>query len=98
MQLKVGPNRSIRSNQARPPPPGFISVYEITLHEGLRYPLVPRFLASFKACSFTSDFTTWDPSKNWSSSFIFVKNEWGLQKRWGRLKELPNCPHIGEEI
>ncbi|KAH0465699.1 hypothetical protein IEQ34_005802 [Dendrobium chrysotoxum] len=37
------------------------------------------------------DFSTRDHSKNWSSSFFFVKND------WGRLKELPNFPHLGEE-
>ncbi|KAH0456512.1 hypothetical protein IEQ34_014419 [Dendrobium chrysotoxum] len=43
------------------------------------------------------DFSTRDPSKNWSSSFFFVKNDWALSEKWGRLKELPNFPHLGEE-
>ncbi|KAH0464378.1 hypothetical protein IEQ34_007164 [Dendrobium chrysotoxum] len=43
------------------------------------------------------DFSTRDPSKNWFSSFFFVKNDWGLSEKWGRLKELPDFPHLGEE-
>ncbi|KAH0458763.1 hypothetical protein IEQ34_011577 [Dendrobium chrysotoxum] len=43
------------------------------------------------------EFSTRDPSKNWSSSFFFVKNDWGLSEKWGRLKELPDFPHLGEE-
>ncbi|KAH0451122.1 hypothetical protein IEQ34_018421 [Dendrobium chrysotoxum] len=42
------------------------------------------------------DFSMHDPSKNWSSSFFFVKNEWGLPEKWGRLKELLDFPNIGE--
>ncbi|KAH0456627.1 hypothetical protein IEQ34_014534 [Dendrobium chrysotoxum] len=43
------------------------------------------------------DFSTHDPSKNWSSSFFFVKNDWGLSEKWGRLKQLPDFPHLREE-
>ncbi|KAH0463128.1 hypothetical protein IEQ34_007710 [Dendrobium chrysotoxum] len=43
------------------------------------------------------DFLIRDPSKNWSSSFFFVQNDWGLSKKWGRLKELPDFPHLREE-
>ncbi|PKU63101.1 hypothetical protein MA16_Dca025837 [Dendrobium catenatum] len=43
------------------------------------------------------DFSTRDPSKNWSSSFFFVQNDWRFSKKWGRLKELPNFPQLGEE-
>ncbi|KAL0905902.1 hypothetical protein M5K25_024350 [Dendrobium thyrsiflorum] len=65
-----------------------------------------------KMCKFTSDthgrvscrnnkkwldFSTRDPSKNWSSSFFFVKNEWNLPEKWGRLKELLDSPNIGEQ-
>ncbi|KAH0467519.1 hypothetical protein IEQ34_004757 [Dendrobium chrysotoxum] len=64
-----------------------------------------------KMCKFTSDthgrvfcqnnkkwldFSTRDSSKNWSSLFFFVKNEWGLPEKWGRLKELPDSPNIRE--
>ncbi|KAH0466867.1 hypothetical protein IEQ34_004105 [Dendrobium chrysotoxum] len=42
------------------------------------------------------DFSTRDPSKNWSSSFFFMKNEWGLPEKLVRLKELPDSPNIGE--
>ncbi|KAH0459339.1 hypothetical protein IEQ34_012153 [Dendrobium chrysotoxum] len=65
----------------------------------------------FKMCKLTRDvqgrilcrgkkwleFSTRDSSKNWSSSFFFVKNDWGLSEKWGRLKELPDFPHLGEE-
>ncbi|KAH0458475.1 hypothetical protein IEQ34_013790 [Dendrobium chrysotoxum] len=59
-----------------------------------------------KMCKFTSnlhghvlcrgrkwlDFSTRDPSKNWSSSFFFVKNDWGLSEKWGRVKGAARLP------
>ncbi|KAH0450866.1 hypothetical protein IEQ34_021558 [Dendrobium chrysotoxum] len=36
-------------------------------------------------------------SKSWDSEFFFVKNNWNLIKKWGKLKELPVLLHIGEE-
>ncbi|KAH0457182.1 hypothetical protein IEQ34_015089 [Dendrobium chrysotoxum] len=38
-----------------------------------------------------------DPSKNWISDFFYVQNDWKLQKKWGKLKELPVPLHIGAE-
>ncbi|PKU73510.1 hypothetical protein MA16_Dca008074 [Dendrobium catenatum] len=43
------------------------------------------------------DIRTRDPSKNWVSDFFFVHNDWGLQERWRKLKELPTPLHIGAE-
>ncbi|KAH0456105.1 hypothetical protein IEQ34_014012 [Dendrobium chrysotoxum] len=43
------------------------------------------------------DFLTCNPSKNQSSSFFFVKNEWGLLKGWGKLKVLLNSPYPVEK-
>ncbi|PKU82259.1 hypothetical protein MA16_Dca017481 [Dendrobium catenatum] len=40
---------------------------------------------------------TWDPSKDWISDYFFVHNDWGLQERWGKLRELPIPLHIGAE-
>ncbi|KAH0459376.1 hypothetical protein IEQ34_012190 [Dendrobium chrysotoxum] len=70
-----------KTDRARDPPNGFFTMYEMTLCAGRKW----------------LDFSTRDPSKNWSSSFFFVKNDWGLFKKWGRLKELPNIPRIREE-
>ncbi|KAH0448404.1 hypothetical protein IEQ34_022204 [Dendrobium chrysotoxum] len=117
------------SNRVYAPLPGFITIYEMTLHVGLWFPPAPELLEIFKACGISLpqflyiaiiimvgltvffrergailtikylskmckfmtdihgrvscqnnkkwlDFLTHDPSKNWSNSFFFVKNEW----------------------
>ncbi|KAH0448715.1 hypothetical protein IEQ34_022515 [Dendrobium chrysotoxum] len=33
----------------------------------------------------------------WISNFFYVQNDWGLQEKWGKLKELPIPLHIGAE-
>ncbi|KAH0454644.1 hypothetical protein IEQ34_016568 [Dendrobium chrysotoxum] len=43
------------------------------------------------------DIRTRDPSKGWISNFFYVQNDWGLQEKWGKLKELPVPLHIGAE-
>ncbi|KAH0468385.1 hypothetical protein IEQ34_003418 [Dendrobium chrysotoxum] len=43
------------------------------------------------------DMRTWDPAKNWSSSYFFVRNDWGLLEKWGKMRDLPAPLHIGEE-
>ncbi|KAH0451941.1 hypothetical protein IEQ34_019240 [Dendrobium chrysotoxum] len=43
------------------------------------------------------DIRTGDPSKGWVSNFFYVQNDWGLQEKWGKLKELPVPLHIGAE-
>lgn len=43
------------------------------------------------------DFNVRDPSKNWSSGFFFVKNEWSLPEKWGRLANLPDPSLIRDE-
>ncbi|KAL0912757.1 hypothetical protein M5K25_016155 [Dendrobium thyrsiflorum] len=43
------------------------------------------------------DIRTRDPLKSWASAFFFVKNDWGLTERWGKLTDLPAPLHIGEE-
>ncbi|KAH0458316.1 hypothetical protein IEQ34_013631 [Dendrobium chrysotoxum] len=60
------------SDRARYLPSGFITVYEMTLRAGLRFPLAPKLLEVFR-------------------------NDWCLSEKWGRLKELPDFPHLGEE-
>ncbi|KAH0452458.1 hypothetical protein IEQ34_019757 [Dendrobium chrysotoxum] len=41
------------------------------------------------------DIRTRDPSKGWISDFFYVQNDWKLQERWGKLKDLPAPLHIG---
>ncbi|KAH0452748.1 hypothetical protein IEQ34_020047 [Dendrobium chrysotoxum] len=43
------------------------------------------------------DMRTRDPAKNWSSSYFFVRNNWGLLEKWGKMRDLPAPLHIGEE-
>ncbi|KAH0466605.1 hypothetical protein IEQ34_003843 [Dendrobium chrysotoxum] len=39
-----------RTDRAHSPPQGFVAVYEMTLHAGLRFPPAPELLDIFKAC------------------------------------------------
>ncbi|KAH0457373.1 hypothetical protein IEQ34_012688 [Dendrobium chrysotoxum] len=34
------------------------------------------------------DIRTRDPPKGWISNFFYVQNDWNLQEKWGKLKEL----------
>ncbi|KAH0456954.1 hypothetical protein IEQ34_014861 [Dendrobium chrysotoxum] len=43
------------------------------------------------------DIRTRDPLKGWISNFFYVQNDWGLQEKWRKLKELPIPLHIGAE-
>ncbi|KAH0454758.1 hypothetical protein IEQ34_016682 [Dendrobium chrysotoxum] len=43
------------------------------------------------------DLRTRDPSKNWANAFFFVKNDWGLLEKWGKIKDLPAPLHVQEE-
>ncbi|KAL0912707.1 hypothetical protein M5K25_018699 [Dendrobium thyrsiflorum] len=43
------------------------------------------------------DIRTRDPLKSWASAFFFVKNDWGLIEKWGKLTDLPAPLHIVEE-
>ncbi|PKU59300.1 hypothetical protein MA16_Dca025467 [Dendrobium catenatum] len=43
------------------------------------------------------DVRTRDPSKNWTSAFFFVRNDWGLMEKWGKMKDLPTPLHVSEE-
>ncbi|KAH0456857.1 hypothetical protein IEQ34_014764 [Dendrobium chrysotoxum] len=43
------------------------------------------------------DIRTRDPSKCWINNFFYVQNDWGLQEKWGKLKELHVPLHIGAE-
>ncbi|KAL0927362.1 hypothetical protein M5K25_001526 [Dendrobium thyrsiflorum] len=137
-----------RSDRARFPPPGYVTVYEFSLRAGLRLPPAPELIDimtiygvnmsqfSYRAMSiimgmiilfrdrgvvlsseclsrigrlfsdvqgritFRSkwlDIRTRDPSKGWISNFFYVQNDWNLQEKWGKLKELPAPLHIGEE-
>ncbi|KAH0458118.1 hypothetical protein IEQ34_013433 [Dendrobium chrysotoxum] len=43
------------------------------------------------------DLRTRDPLKNWANAFFFVKNDWGLLEKWGKMKDLPAPLHAQEE-
>ncbi|KAI0492451.1 hypothetical protein KFK09_011775 [Dendrobium nobile] len=43
------------------------------------------------------DMRTRDPAKSWANAFFFVKNEWGLAEKQGKLRDLPVPLHVGEE-
>ncbi|KAI0529014.1 hypothetical protein KFK09_001559 [Dendrobium nobile] len=93
-----------RSDRACFPPLGYVMVYKFSLRAGLQFLLAPELINILTICSgrisFRSkwlDIHTRDPSKYWISDFFFVQNDWGLQEKWGKLKELPIPHHIGAE-
>ncbi|KAH0449140.1 hypothetical protein IEQ34_022940 [Dendrobium chrysotoxum] len=43
------------------------------------------------------DIRTQDPSKSWISDFFYVKNDWNLLEKWGKMRELPIPIHLGAE-
>ncbi|KAL0914182.1 hypothetical protein M5K25_017692 [Dendrobium thyrsiflorum] len=93
-----------RSDRARFPPPRYVTVYEFSLRAGLQFPPAPELIDIMTICggriTFRSkwlDIRTRDPSKGWISNFFYVQNDWNLQEKWGKLKELPAPLHIGEE-
>ncbi|KAH0461167.1 hypothetical protein IEQ34_008742 [Dendrobium chrysotoxum] len=43
------------------------------------------------------DLRTRDPLKNWANAFFFVKKDWGMLEKWGKMKDLTAPLHVGEE-
>ncbi|KAH0466979.1 hypothetical protein IEQ34_004217 [Dendrobium chrysotoxum] len=43
------------------------------------------------------DIRTRDPTKSWSNTFFFVRNDWGLLEKWGKMRNLPALLHVEEE-
>ncbi|KAH0458623.1 hypothetical protein IEQ34_011437 [Dendrobium chrysotoxum] len=43
------------------------------------------------------DMRTRDPAKSWSSSYFFLRNDWGLLEKWGKMRDLPAPLHIRKE-
>ncbi|KAH0449918.1 hypothetical protein IEQ34_020610 [Dendrobium chrysotoxum] len=43
------------------------------------------------------DMRTRDPAKSWSSSYFFVRNDWGLLEKWEKMRDLPAPLHVREE-
>ncbi|KAH0470739.1 hypothetical protein IEQ34_000462 [Dendrobium chrysotoxum] len=40
---------------------------------------------------------TWDPAKSWASAFFFMKNDWGLIEKWGKMRDMLAPLYVGEE-
>ncbi|KAH0467262.1 hypothetical protein IEQ34_004500 [Dendrobium chrysotoxum] len=38
-----------------------------------------------------------DPAKSWPNSYFFVRNDWGLLEKWGKMRDLLAPLHVGEE-
>ncbi|KAH0457758.1 hypothetical protein IEQ34_013073 [Dendrobium chrysotoxum] len=43
------------------------------------------------------DLRTRDPPKNWVNAFFFVRNDWCMLEKWGKMKDLPSPLHVQEE-
>ncbi|KAH0450557.1 hypothetical protein IEQ34_021249 [Dendrobium chrysotoxum] len=81
-----------RTDRACFPPPGYVTV--VPFSDGRLFSDAQGRI-SFK--SKWLDIHTRDPSKGWINNFFYVQNDWGLQEKWGKLKELPVPLHIGAE-
>ncbi|KAH0452358.1 hypothetical protein IEQ34_019657 [Dendrobium chrysotoxum] len=44
------------------------------------------------------DMRTRDPTKSWSSTFFFMRNDWGLLEKWEKMRDLPAPLHVREDI
>ncbi|KAH0433412.1 hypothetical protein IEQ34_014916 [Dendrobium chrysotoxum] len=137
-----------RSDRARLPPPGYLTVSETNLRAGLRFPPSTELIKilrrcgvnisqfSFKVMSVTVglivlfrdrgatmkpehlsrmgqfisdthgrvtfrskwlDLYTHDPLKNWANAFFFMKNDWVLLEKWGKMNDLSSPLHVEEE-
>ncbi|KAH0466592.1 hypothetical protein IEQ34_003830 [Dendrobium chrysotoxum] len=43
------------------------------------------------------DMHTRDPTKGWSNAFFFLRNDWGLLEKWGKMRDFLAPLHVGEE-
>ncbi|KAH0463186.1 hypothetical protein IEQ34_007768 [Dendrobium chrysotoxum] len=43
------------------------------------------------------DMHTWNPMNSWANAFFFVKKDWGLLEKWGKMRDLPALLHVREE-
>ncbi|KAH0451315.1 hypothetical protein IEQ34_018614 [Dendrobium chrysotoxum] len=83
------------------PPPGYVTVYEFSLRVGLRFPLSSELIDILTICGVClSQFSYRAMSIVMGMIVLFRDrgvNDWGLQEKWGKLKELPVPFHIGAE-
>ncbi|KAH0456693.1 hypothetical protein IEQ34_014600 [Dendrobium chrysotoxum] len=93
-----------RSDWACLPPPGYLTISESSLRARLRFPPPLELIDISARCggriTFRPkwlDICTWDPLKSWAHAFFYVKNDWDLIEKWGRMKDLPVPLHVREE-
>ncbi|KAH0449871.1 hypothetical protein IEQ34_020563 [Dendrobium chrysotoxum] len=61
------------------------------------YALLPRMTGRVTFRSKWLDMRTRDTMKSWAHAFFYVKNDWGLIEKLGRMKDLPVPLHVEEE-
>ncbi|KAH0470294.1 hypothetical protein IEQ34_000017 [Dendrobium chrysotoxum] len=137
-----------KSDRARSPAPGFVTVYEFSLRARLRFLPHPELIDILMTCGvslsqffyramsiimglimlfrdrgavLSPEYLSWmghligdtqgrvsfrfkcldihtrDPSKGCISDFFFIQNDWNLQEKWRKLKELPVPLNFGAE-
>ncbi|KAH0471088.1 hypothetical protein IEQ34_000811 [Dendrobium chrysotoxum] len=90
-----------RTDHACFPPPGYVTVYEFSLRAGLRFPPSSELIDILTLCAVClSQFSYRAMSIVMGLIVLFRDrgvNDWGLQEKWGKLKELPVPLHIGAE-
>ncbi|KAH0464743.1 hypothetical protein IEQ34_004846 [Dendrobium chrysotoxum] len=92
---------SARTDRACFPPSGYVTVYEFSLRAGLRFPPSYELIDILTICGVClSQFSYRAMSIVMGLIVLFRDrevNDWGLQEKWGKLKELPVPLHIGAE-
>ncbi|KAH0460466.1 hypothetical protein IEQ34_011129 [Dendrobium chrysotoxum] len=87
-----------RTDRACFPPPGYVTVYEFSLRAGLRFPPSSELIDILTICGVClSEFSYRAMSIVMGLIVLFRDRGVGLQKKWGKLKELPVPLHIGAE-
>ncbi|KAH0449912.1 hypothetical protein IEQ34_020604 [Dendrobium chrysotoxum] len=100
-----------KSDQVCFPPLRYLNIYEMSLRVGIRYPPALELIDILTACGVSlSQFSCRamsivmgliaffrDRRAVLISELFFVKNEWNLIEKWGKLKELQVPIHVGAE-
>ncbi|KAH0453363.1 hypothetical protein IEQ34_017687 [Dendrobium chrysotoxum] len=88
-----------RSDCACFPPPGYVTVYEFSLRAGLRFPPSSERIDILTICVVCLSQFSYRAMSIMMGLIVLFRdrgvNDWCLQEKWGKLKELPVPLHIG---
>ncbi|KAH0451490.1 hypothetical protein IEQ34_018789 [Dendrobium chrysotoxum] len=90
-----------RTDRACFPPPGYVTVYEFSLRAGLRFPPSSKLIDILTICGVCLSQFSYRAMLIVMGLIVLFRdrgvNDWGLQEKWGKLKELLVPLHIGAE-